>query len=60
MKKVKQTVIDIIPAVAVFGIAAVAAYGISKIVSTIKDMDYPLDFGNDIVLNQFRSKIDED
>lgn len=60
MKNVKQTVIDIIPAVAVFGIAAVAAYGISKIVSSIKDMDFPLDFGNDVGIEIFRSEIDED
>jgi hypothetical protein len=38
----------------VFGIAALAVYGITKIVQEISDMDYPLDFGNDEYLDSFR------
>ena len=39
-----------LPYVAVFGMAAVAAYAVSKIYKTVKDLDFPLDFGNDINL----------
>ena len=54
MKSVKQKAIDAIPYVAVFGVAALAVYGITKIVEQISDMDYPLDFGNDDYLETFR------
>jgi hypothetical protein len=50
----KEKAIDAIPYVAVFGIAALAVYGITKIVQEISDMDYPLDFGNDEYLDSFR------
>jgi hypothetical protein len=49
----KEKAIDAIPYVAVFGIAALAVYGITKIVQEISDMDYPLDFGNDEYLDTF-------
>jgi len=45
-----------LPYVAIFGISAVAAYAVSKIYKTVKDIDFPLDFGNDINLNKFRNK----
>lgn len=44
---VKQKAIEAIPYVAVFGIAALAVYGITKIVKAANDMDFPLDFGDD-------------
>ena len=44
---VKQKAIEAIPYVAVFGIAALAVYGITKIVKAANDMDFPLDFGHD-------------
>jgi len=50
----KEKAIDAIPYVAVFGVAALAVYGITKIVEQISDIDYPLDFGNDDYLETFR------
>lgn len=44
---VKDKVIEAIPYVAVFGIAALAVYGITKIVKATSDLDFPLDFGDD-------------
>jgi len=44
---IKEKAIEAIPYVAVFGVAALAVYGITKIVKAVNDMDYPLDFGND-------------
>lgn len=44
---VKQKVTDALPYIAVFGISALAVYGVTKIVKTMKDMDFPLDFGYD-------------
>lgn len=44
---IKGKMIEAIPYVAVFGIAALAVYGVTKIVQSINDMDFPLDFGND-------------
>lgn len=44
---VKDKVIEAIPYVAVFGIAALAVYGVTKIAKAVKDLDYPLDFGDD-------------
>jgi hypothetical protein len=50
----KNKAIEAIPYVAVFGVAALAVYGITKIVKAVNDMDYPLDFGNDEYLETFR------
>jgi hypothetical protein len=47
----KDKAIEAIPYVAVFGVAALAVYGITKIVKAVNDMDYPLDFGNDHYLD---------
>ena len=49
--KIKQKAIDAIPYVAVFGIAALAVYGVTKIVQAVNDLDYPLDWGNDQYLD---------
>ena len=49
----KEKAIDAIPYVAVFGIAALAVYGITKIVKSINDMDFPLDWGHDHYLDTF-------
>ena len=43
--------IEVIPYVAVFGIAALAVYGVTKIVQAVNDLDYPLDWGNDHYLD---------
>jgi hypothetical protein len=43
----KQKALDLLPAVAVFGITALAVYGITKVVKSVKDIDFPLDFGYD-------------
>jgi len=53
---VKDKVFEAIPYVAVFGIAALAVYGITKIVKATKDIDFPLDFGNDDGLSSFIGK----
>lgn len=53
---VKDKVIEAIPYVAVFGIAALAVYGVTKIAKAVKDLDYPLDFGHDPHLEQFIGK----
>ena len=47
----KEKAIDAIPYVVVFGIAALAVYGVTKIVQSINDMDFPLDWGNDEYLD---------
>jgi hypothetical protein len=47
----KDKAIEAIPYVAVFGVAALAVYGITKIVQAVNDMDYPLDFGYDNYLD---------
>ena len=47
----KEKAIDAIPYVAVFGIAALAVYGITKMVQSINDMDFPLDWGHDHYLD---------
>ncbi len=52
----KDKAIEAIPYVAVFGVAALAVYGITKIVKAVNEMDYPLDFGNDERLNEFLGK----
>jgi hypothetical protein len=56
MKNVKQKTIEVLPYVAVFGVAAIAVYGIAKIVRSVKDMDFPLDFGNDPYLRGMRGE----
>jgi hypothetical protein len=45
-----------LPYVAIFGMSAVAAYAVSKIYKTVKDIDFPLDFGNDTNLSNFHKK----
>jgi hypothetical protein len=49
--KIKEKAIEAIPYVAVFGIAALAVYGVTKIVQAVNDLDYPLDWGNDQYLD---------
>lgn len=56
MKDVKQKAIDLLPAIAVFGVTAIAVYGITKIVKSVKDIDFPLDFGYDEHLEKFIGK----
>lgn len=58
-KDVKQTAADVLPYVAVLGVSALAVYGISKIVRIAKDMDFPLDFGNDMGLASMYGKKDD-
>lgn len=48
---IKDKMIEAIPYVAVFGIAALAVYGVTKIVQSINDMDFPLDWGHDHYLD---------
>ena len=57
---IKGKMIEAIPYVAVFGIAALAVYGITKIVQSINDMDFPLDFGNDEYLTGLTENSRED
>lgn len=54
--EVKQKTLDLLPAVAVFGITALAVYGITKVVKSVKDIDFPLDFGYDEYLDKFLDK----
>ena len=49
---IKQKAIEAIPYVAVFGIAALAAYGLTKLIQTTKNLDFPLDFGYDEYLDK--------
>jgi len=49
---IKQKAIEAIPYVAVFGIAALAAYGLTKLIQTTKEFDFPLDFGYDEYLDK--------
>ena len=51
---VKQKVVDALPYIAVFGISALAVYGVTKIVKTVKGLDFPLNF------DYSRSEIDWD
>jgi len=51
---VKQKVTDALPYIAVFGISALAVYGVTKIVKTIRGLDFPLD------MNYMKSEIDWD
>ena len=58
--KEEGKMIEAIPYVAVFGIAALAVYGITKIVRAVNDLDYPLDFGSDEYLTGLSKKCHED
>ena len=58
--KEEGKMIEAIPYVAVFGIAALAVYGITKIVRAVNDLDYPLDFGSDEYLTELSKKYHED
>lgn len=49
---VKGKMIEAIPYVAVFGIAALAVYGVTKLVEATKEIDFPLDFGYDAYLDK--------
>lgn len=49
---VKGKMIEAIPYVAVFGIAALAVYGVTKLVEATKELDFPLDFGYDAYLDK--------
>lgn len=53
---IKDKAIEAIPYVAVFGIAALAVYGVTKIVQAVNDLDYPLDWGNDHYLDTIGKK----
>jgi hypothetical protein len=57
---IKQKAIEVIPYVAVFGVAALAVYGITKIVRAVNDMDYPLDWGQDPYLTELSKNSRED
>ena len=49
---IKGKMIEAIPYVAVFGVAALAAYGLTKLIQTTKELDFPLDFGYDAYLDK--------
>jgi len=49
---IKGKMIEAIPYVAVFGITALAAYGLTKLIQTTKELDFPLDFGYDAYLDK--------
>lgn len=49
---IKGKMIEVIPYVAVFGIAALAVYGVTKLVEATKELDFPLDFGYDAYLDK--------
>jgi hypothetical protein len=57
---IKGKMIEAIPYVAVFGVAALAVYGITKIVQSLDDMDIPLDWGQDPYLNELSRNSRED
>ena len=57
---IKGKMIEASPYVAVFGIAARAVYGITKIVQSLDDMDIPLDWGQDPYLTELSKKYHED
>jgi len=54
--KIKNQVATVLPYIAVFGTAAVAAYAASKLYKAVKSIDIPLDFGNDINLSKHFKK----
>ena len=49
---IKGKMIEAIPYVAVFGVAALAAYGLTKLLQATKELDFPLDFGYDAYLDK--------
>ena len=49
---IKGKMIEAIPYVAVFGVAALAAYGLTKLLQATKEFDFPLDFGYDAYLDK--------
>ena len=49
---IKGKMIEAIPYVAVFGIAALAVYGLTKLLQATKELDFPLDFGYDAYLDK--------
>lgn len=51
--KLKYRAIEFIPYAAVFGVAALAIYGITKVMQAVNDIDFPLDFGYDPRLDEF-------
>jgi len=58
---IKGKMIEAIPYVAVFGIAALAVYGVTKLVEATKEIDiFPLDFGNDEYLTGLSENSRED
>ena len=58
---IKQKAIDAIPYVAVFGVAALAVYGVTKLAQAAKEIDiFPLDFGNDEYLTGLSENSRED
>jgi hypothetical protein len=57
---IKGKMIEAIPYVAVFGIAALAVYGITKIVQSLDDVDIPLDWGQDAYLTELCRNSRED
>ena len=57
---IKGKMIEAIPYVAVFGIAALAVYGITRIVQSLDDVDIPLDWGQDPYLTELSKKYHED
>jgi len=58
---IKQKAIDAIPYVAVFGVAALAVYGVTKLAQAAKEIDiFPLDFGNDEYLTGLSRDSHED
>ena len=58
--KEEGKMIEAIPYVAVFGIAALAVYGITKMVQSLDGMDIPLDWGQDPYLTELSKKYHED
>jgi hypothetical protein len=56
----KEKAIDAIPYVAVFGVAALAVYGVTKLAQAAKEIDFPLDFGNDEYLTGLSKDSRED
>jgi hypothetical protein len=56
MTKLRKT----IPYLAAIGVLSIAAYATSKLMKAIDEMEFDLDFGNDIGLTQmFRNENDD-
>ncbi len=59
--EIKGKMIEAIPYVAVFGVAALAVYGVTKLAQAAKEIDiFPLDFGNDEYLTGLSKDSRED